>query len=68
MNPEAQARLNEILKKDPSVLTEEEVAFLKARRGYLKQAQREEFKSVLEPNLPKKVETVKQDAKSPKTK
>lgn len=48
MNPEAQEYLNEILKKEPEVLSYDEKAFLRARRGYLKKAQLEEYKEILE--------------------
>ena len=47
MNSEAQKILDEILKKEPEHLTFEERAFLRARQGYLKKAQLEEYKDVL---------------------
>lgn len=47
MNPEAEALLEEILKIDPESLTEDQKAFLRARRYYLKSSQVEEYKSVL---------------------
>lgn len=67
MNPEAQERLDEILKKDPETLTQEEIGFLRARRSYLKKSQEEEYASVLE-TKPPKTETVKQHGKSKQTK
>ncbi len=48
MNPEAQAVLDEILKIDPNSLTEDQIAFLRARRDYLKSSQVEEYRTVLE--------------------
>lgn len=50
MNPEAQKLLDEILKKNPRDLTEEECVFLRARRGYLKDTQLEEYKLIINPN------------------
>lgn len=47
MNPEAQAVLDEILRKDPEALTLEERLFLRARRSYLKKSQLEEYKDIL---------------------
>lgn len=47
MNPEAQDKLVEILRKNPSALTTEETAFLRARRSYLKESELEEYKDVL---------------------
>jgi hypothetical protein len=43
MNPEAQAKLDEILANDPSSVTEEDLAFLNARRSYLTKEQCETF-------------------------
>lgn len=48
MNPEAQEVLNGILQKDPSNLTRIEREFLRARAGYLKKSQAEEYAEVLE--------------------
>lgn len=48
MNKEAQARFDEILKIDPRNLNQEQKAFLRARRSYLKKSQEEEYKEVLE--------------------
>ena len=50
MNQEAQDVLNEILKKEPESLSFNDRAFLRARRSYLKKAQLEEYKSVLDEN------------------
>lgn len=47
MNPEAQERLDEILKISPQDLTPEQKAFLRARRTYLKESQEEEYAEVL---------------------
>lgn len=64
MNPEAQERLDEILKLNPDALNPEQVAFLKARRSYLKKSQLEEYKEVLEAeNAPEEVED--EDDKTP---
>lgn len=50
MNPEAQAYLDAILKKNPEELNHLELTFLRARRDYLKKSQLEEYKDVLFPN------------------
>lgn len=52
MNPEAKEYLEKILNKTPESLNEHEIRFLKARSGYLKKAQLEEFESVLKVKLP----------------
>ena len=67
MNPEAQEILNKILAKSPESLRPDEIAFLKARRSYLKTSQLEEYESVLETKPPEK-EPVKKDAKTQTTK
>ena len=66
MNPEAQEYLDSILKKSPDILNKDEIAFLRARRSYLKESQLEEYESVLETKPPKK-EPVKKDAKAQTT-
>jgi len=43
MNPEAQAKLDELLALEPAALTEEDRAFLAARRSYLTEEQREAY-------------------------
>lgn len=48
MNPEAEVILNDILKKEPEALSQEDRAFLRARRSYLRKSQVEEYKEVLE--------------------
>ena len=63
MNEEARAYLDLILTKSPELLTKDEIAFLRARRTYLKPAQLEEYKSVLE-TKPVVTQTVKSNAKS----
>ncbi len=63
MNKEAQERLNQILAKDPDTLNSDEIGFLRARQGYLKKAQLEEYNSILNPKTkPPVKETVKQNA------
>jgi|SRR3989304_1352544 len=52
MNPDAKTYLDQILAKNPDSLTEPERIFLRARRGYLKSSQLEEYKSVLEAEEP----------------
>lgn len=68
MNPEAQEVLNKILAKEPTVLTEDEAKFLRARRDYLKKSQLEEYVAVLNPKVENQTsdeETVKKsNAKS----
>jgi hypothetical protein len=43
MNPEAQAELDRILALEPAALTEDDQAFLMARRSYLPEEQRIKF-------------------------
>lgn len=43
MNPEAKAKLDEILENGASSVTDEDRVFLHARRSYLTKEQREEF-------------------------
>lgn len=57
MNPEALEYLNKILKKNPSELNEDEKAFLRARKSYLKDAQLKEYESVLSPEIQTSVQT-----------
>lgn len=66
MNPEAQAVLDEILKKDVDELTDYEIGFLRARRSYLKKAQLEEYSSILN-TKPAKKQTVKENANTKQT-
>lgn len=61
MDTKTQEYLDKILKKSPSELTPDEVAFLKARRSYLKPAQVEEYKEVLEGKSVKKEESVEEE-------
>ena len=60
MNPEARARLDDILKLAPEALNPDQKAFLRARRGELKTSQLDEYKKVLEANdTPEEVEDEK---------
>lgn len=43
MNPEAQAKLDEILAQEPAALTDEDRGFLAARRSYLTEEQRNAY-------------------------
>lgn len=43
MNPEAQAKLDELLALEPAALTEEDLGFLAARRSYLTEEQRKAY-------------------------
>lgn len=65
MNKEAQEIFDRIVAKDPEQLTEPEKSFLRARRGYLKKSQLEEYENVLEPKVKNqtsdKTETVKKE-------
>lgn len=64
MNPEAQAVLDDILKKTPEELSPEEIAFLRARRSYLKKSQLDEYSDVLEAKAkPPVTEAVKKNGK-----
>jgi hypothetical protein len=62
MNPEAKEYLDKILEISPEKLNAEQIAFLRARRMYLKTSQLEEYKSVLNQTPPKG--TVKKHAKT----
>ena len=66
MNQEAKERLDNILKKSPEELGTEEIAFLRARRDYLKTSQVEEYSSVLK-NQTSKTETVKKHGNTKQT-
>lgn len=63
MNEEAVKELNRILAKPIRELTDDEKAFLRARRTYLKESQLKEYEDVLEPKPSPKEKTVKQNAK-----
>ena len=77
MDQKSREYLDKILTKDPEILNEGEIRFLRARRDYLKKSQLEEYDSVLNPvkvkteEPEKKVEdqtsdkeTVKENAKT----
>ena len=63
MNPTAQAYLDQVLLKSPENLSKDEIAFLRARKSYLKTSQIEEYSSVLE-TKPVVTQTVKSHGKS----
>ena len=63
MDKRSQEYLDKILAKGPETLNSEEIAFLRARRMYLKKAQLEEYQSVLE-TKPAKEQTVKKYGKT----
>jgi len=48
MNPKSKELLDKVLSKNPDELNKDEVAFLRARRSYLKNSQLEEYSSVLQ--------------------
>jgi len=48
MNPEAQEYLNKIIAKELPELTKDNISFLRARRDYLTEEQKEKFSEVLE--------------------
>jgi len=56
MNPQAQEFLNNLLTKSPKELKPDEIAFLRARRSYLKPSQLIEYKEVLETQTSKETE------------
>lgn len=67
MDLRSQEILEAILKKEPRELNEEEIAFLKARRSYVKESQLAEYESVLHlKNQTSDKETVKENAKKSK--
>lgn len=67
MDLRSQEILEAILKKEPRELNEEEIAFLKARRTYVKESQLAEYESVLHlKNQTSDKETVKENAKKSK--
>jgi hypothetical protein len=47
-------KLNEVLSKDPSALTESERGFLRARKGYLNEFRIKKYKAILEVKPAKK--------------
>ncbi|MAG60126.1 hypothetical protein CMO96_05070 [Candidatus Woesebacteria bacterium] len=57
MDPKSKEYLDKILEKNLEELTEDEKSFLRARRSYLKRADLEEYKGVL--NQTSKKEPVK---------
>ena len=60
MDETSQKHFNQILKKDPEALDEDEIAFLRARQAYLKAIQLEEYTKVLKINQTSaETETVK---------
>lgn len=61
MNKEAQELLEKILSKPMNELTDNEIAFLKARQSYLKSYQLEDYKEIL--NQTSQKETVKKNGK-----
>ena len=65
MDQKSQEYFDKILKKDPETLNKDEIAFLRARRSYLKKSQLEEYASVLE-TKPAEKQTVKQNARTNK--
>lgn len=67
MDERSQKRLDELLLKETETLTDMQIAFLKARRDYLSESQKEKLSSIF--NQTSKKETVKKNAKkSHKTK
>ena len=52
MDAESMGRLAEITAKEPAALTEDDVAFLRARRNYLSAEHRSVFASVLGEEAP----------------
>jgi|TARA_Y100000310_G_scaffold33937_1_gene32078 hypothetical protein len=69
MDERSKKRFDEIVEKTPEELSEKDIGFLRARRSYLKKAQVEEFKSILDAkveNLSSDKETVKKNAKTKK--
>ena len=69
MDERSKERFDEIVEKTPEELSKEDIGFLRARRSYLKKAQVEEFKSILNAeveNLSSEKETVKKNAKTKK--
>lgn len=53
MNPEAQEILKKILAKEPSELTSDDIAFMKARIDYVGKSSRAKFADVLANETPK---------------
>ena len=54
MNEEARIKLAEITKKEIPALTEHDILFMRARRSYLTQSEKEYYKEVLEVKETKK--------------
>ena len=51
MDKRSQEYFDKLTAKSPESLTDEEVAFLRARRSYLKKSQLEEYDSILNPQV-----------------
>ena len=63
MDKRTQEYFDKIIAKSPETLNANEIAFLRARRSYLKKAQLEEYRDILETKPPKS-ETVKKHDKT----
>lgn len=63
MDQKSQEIFDSILLKDPDQLSESEIVFLRARRSYLKKAQLQEYKSVLQSKKERQT-SVKETAKT----
>lgn len=61
MDPLSQLRLQEIIRKEPHELTENDKGFLHARRSYLTAEQISKYHEVLGVDVPVKQEPVKDD-------
>lgn len=62
MDQRSQELFDKILTKDPEALNSDEIAFLRARRSYLKKTQLDEYNSILEPKKASQT-SVKEPAK-----
>ena len=54
MDKRTQEYFDKLIAKSPESLTTEEIAFLRARRSYLKKAQLEEYDEILNPKVEEK--------------
>jgi len=61
MEPRSQEYLDQIFKKELNTLNDQEIAFLRARRSYLKRSQLEEYDSILNPQEESEVYVSKKD-------
>lgn len=63
MDKNSKQRFDDVVKKTPDMLTEEEKGFLRARQSYIKDADKKKFSGVLEVKEEKEKKNVKKGKK-----